>query len=183
MTSPDSALTYSSFCGGLLDDMLDQVIYNIISRLLLDEKLVRKEYGTIEKPIFHDSPSFLAKHEGSAENEELFSGASGNDSKRIDLTTDDEETPTPTNSRNGTSVKDESPVEPDIGRFQFTLNGKDVYVNALSDNRKLLGAKANAIVVGTAQDTYFKCSNCDRKIAGSRFSAHIDKCFGGRSRK
>lgn len=188
MTSPDSALTYSSFCGTLLDDMLDQVIYNIISRSLLNEKLIRKDYGTIEKPIFHDSPLFSAKYNGEAKGDDFSangkkdSDINGNVNKRIDLTSDDGETPPPTSSRSGTN-KNESPVEPDIGRFQFTLNGKDVYVNALSDNRKLLGAKANAIVVGTAQDTYFKCSNCDRKIAGSRFSAHIDKCFGGRSRK
>ncbi|ODV93492.1 hypothetical protein PACTADRAFT_52068 [Pachysolen tannophilus NRRL Y-2460] len=30
---------------------------------------------------------------------------------------------------------------------------------------------------------YFQCLNCDRRIAGSRFAAHIDKCLGGRTRK
>lgn len=34
-----------------------------------------------------------------------------------------------------------------------------------------------------ANGDYFQCSNCDRKIAGSRFAAHLDKCLGGRSRK
>lgn len=184
MSSSDKTLTYASFCGSLLDDMLDQVIYNIISRSLLDEKLIRKNYGTIEKPIFHDPPSFTKQY-GSLEinpnglEQTKDNGNNNNNSsnnERIDLTTDEND--------NGKKFQQKIlPNEPDIGRFQFKLNGKDIYVNALNDNRELLGDKVNSIVVGTAQDTYFQCSNCDRKIAGSRFSAHVDKCLGGRSRK
>lgn len=184
MTSSDNQLTYASFCGSLLDDMLDQVIYNIISRSLLDEKLIRKNYGTIEKPIFHDPPSFTEKYDNIKNNtngtEKTKSNGNNNsnssNNERIDLTTDEYDNEKKRQQRN-------LPNEPDIGRFQFKLNGKDIYVNALNDNRKFLGDKANSIIVGTAQDTYFQCSNCDRKIAGSRFSAHVDKCLGGRSRK
>lgn len=181
MTSPDNSLTYSSFCGALLDDMLDQVIFNMISRALFDEKLKRQDYGTISNPIFHDS--FLLKEKSKNEvngkgDDNSINGkknqdnnGSVNGSGKINLA-------------NGNSAKVHSlPTEPDIGRFQFSINGKDIYVNALNDNKKFLGDKASMITVGTAQDTYFKCSNCDRKIAGSRFSAHIDKCLGGRSRK
>ncbi|KAG0680666.1 hypothetical protein C6P40_004185 [Pichia californica] len=175
MTSLDTSLTYAAFCGSLLDDMLDQVIFSIISRSLLDEKLIRKDYGTIEKPVFHDTPAFTQKFN----NEK---NGNNNSNGRIDLTLEDDDNEI-LNSKNISVLKNKLPSEPDIGRFQFTLNGKDVYVNALNDNKKLLGSKANSIVMGTAQDTYFKCSNCDRKIAGSRFSAHVDKCLGGRSRK
>lgn len=27
---------------------------------------------------------------------------------------------------------------------------------------------------------YFDCGNCGRKVAGSRFASHIDRCLGGR---
>lgn len=125
-------ISYSQYCSQLLDSMVSNVIYDIISNQLLNEKLLRKEYGTIQDPKL------------------------------------------------GKTIAND---DPDIGRFSIKLNGKDIYVNALADNSKVLGENVNQIKTGTAQDTYFKCSNCDRKIAGSRFAAHIDKCLGGRSRK
>lgn len=125
-------ISYNQYCSTLLDSMVSNVIYDIISNQLLNEKLLRKEYGTIKDPKL------------------------------------------------GKTIPTE---DPDIGRFSIKLNGKDIYANAVSDNSKVLGDKLNHIKTGTAQDTYFKCSNCDRKIAGSRFAAHIDKCLGGRSRK
>lgn len=192
MTSSDNRITYASFCGTLLDDMLDQVIHNIISRSLLDEKLIRKNYGSIGKPIFHDSP-YLNEKENDRDtlnnntnvDKNMSAKSNSNDSDEDDDSSDNNNNRIDLTSEDDTKVLKSATkfLEPDIGRFQFTLNGKDVYVNALNDNRNLLGAKANAIVVGSAQDTYFKCSNCDRKIAGSRFGAHIDKCLGGRSRK
>lgn len=215
MTSPDLPLTYASFCGSVLDDMLEQVIHSIVSNSLLNEKLIRKNYGTVSKPIFHDPPFFVKKNDQTPEivcidevteistkknryeedddeeddefdddeNDDYGSSNSRNNKNKpsqIDLTSDDEASPKKRPNRKNRSLQYK---EPDIGRFQFTLNGKDIYVNALNDNRKLLGPKADAIVIGGAQDLYFKCSNCDRKIAGSRFGAHIDKCLGGRSRK
>lgn len=203
MTPPlEGKITYASFCGAMLDDMLDRVIHDIISKSLLNEKLIRKEYGTIKAPIFHDTPGFTLQTNGTTNG-----SSSNNNSNKIDLTgtdnedegedNDDDSNKTDndkdkTNNHSNInkqnkklSMKKEGRkfTEPDIGRFQLSLNGKDLYVNALNDNKKLLGTKANAIVIGSAQDTYFECSNCGRNIAGSRFSGHIDKCFGGRSRK
>lgn len=235
MTASDIPLSYGTFCGTTLDDMLEQIIHNVVTRSLLDEKLTRKDYGTVKKPIFHDPPGFQdqpmkkgckeEKHTKNSGAKGANRGSNGNGSRKDpagddadddddgvndDADEDDEDaeqdydagdngfdsgTSTGSPRKNGNhpdrnggghTRKRKQTVqhgEPDIGRFAFTLNGKDIYVNALNANRNLLGVKANAIVLGTAQDTYFKCSNCERKIAGSRFGAHIDKCYGGRSRK
>lgn len=131
MTNP-TEISYGQYCSQLLDSMVSNVIYDIVSTQLLNEKLLRKEYGTTTQP-------------------------------KLSATVPSQ--------------------EPDLGRFAIKLNGRDIYVNAMEDNSKMLGERAGMIKTGTAQDTYFKCTNCDRKIAGSRFAAHIDKCLGGRSRK
>lgn len=173
MTSPDDHLTYSAFCGAFLDQMLEQIVQNMITRSLFDEKVVRRNYGTVDNPKFYD-PQPLANKK---ENRET-AGSCNKPVKIVDSDSEDSDDAKDIETRD----KDLS-NEPDIGRFCIHLNGKDVYTNALADNKKFLGDRASSIVVGTAQDTYFKCSNCDRKIAGSRFGAHIDKCLGGRSRK
>ena len=225
-------LTYESFCGSVLDDMLDQIIHNIISKSLLNERIIRSEYGTIDKPILHNSPYFTAKFENkkntddSQKKNRTNNNDNNNDNDNDDSNDDDDDYDSKDesdedsedeiipNSRKRNLNNQESNgkykknkinsvntngkkfgninlnadnikqyEEPDIGRFEFLLNGKDIYVNALNNNSKILGEYANLISPGTGQDTYFKCSNCDRKIAGSRFGAHIDKCLGGRSRK
>lgn len=195
MTSGDGTLSYASFCGSLLDDMLGQIIHTIITRSLLDEKLIRKDYGTVKEPIFHDPPFFKDSQSNSTSqssqsqpknkeaSQNVISIDDESDDENSDYDNDKKKNKNTNNNNNNNNNKLIRYEEPDIGRFSFTLNGKDIYVNALNDNRNLLGAKANSIVIGTAQDTYFKCSNCERKIAGSRFGAHIDKCLGGRSRK
>jgi hypothetical protein len=197
MTSPDEVLSYASFCGALLDDMLEQFIHSVIARSLLDEKVIRKDYGTVNQPIFHDPPFFSPVNSEPKENDNTKivvtvddnDNDNGNNSDNEDVNNSDNDSENNNKRKQNISFDNKNTKsairykEPDIGRFKFTMNGKDIYVNALNDNKSLLGIKANAIVVGTAQDTYFKCSNCDRKIAGSRFGAHIDKCLGGRSRK
>lgn len=33
----------------------------------------------------------------------------------------------------------------------------------------------------SSEPRYFECLNCGRKIAGSRFAAHLERCLGGRN--
>lgn len=33
----------------------------------------------------------------------------------------------------------------------------------------------------STEPRYFECTNCGRKIAGSRFAAHLERCLGGRN--
>lgn len=173
MTSPDDGISYSTICGTMLDDMIEQIVQNLITRSLLNEKLIRKEYGTVQNPKFHDPPPLTnnkKENEGKSRTKTINLDDSDSDNSDYDKEESD-------------PVKKTRFDEPDIGRFSIHLNGKDVYANAIADNKLFLGDRASSIVVGTAQDTYFKCSNCNRKISGSRFGAHIDKCLGGRSRK
>lgn len=174
MTSPDDPILLSTFCGTLLDQMLEQIVQNIITRLMFDEKVMRNNYGTIDAPKFHESQPINNKADNS--------GRAGDKSKKP-VSLDNSDSDDSDVEINTPAVKNNSPCDPDIGRFSMHINGKDVYANALADNKKFLGDRASSIVIGTAQDMYFNCSNCGRKIAGSRFGAHIDKCLGGRSRK
>ncbi|TID13893.1 hypothetical protein CANINC_004841 [Pichia inconspicua] len=174
MTSSDDQILFSTFCGTLLDQMLEQIVQNMITRLMFDEKVMRNNYGTIDAPKFHE----VQPTKNKTNNNERTGDKSN---KPINLeNSDSDESDAETNNQTN-NVQTSS--EPDIGRFSLHINGKDVYANALTDNKKFLGDRASSIVIGTAQDMYFSCSNCGRKIAGSRFGAHIDKCLGGRSRK
>ncbi|GMM29582.1 hypothetical protein DAMA08_023270 [Martiniozyma asiatica (nom. inval.)] len=126
MTTSD--ITYASFCTQLLESMITDVIFDVISAKIMNEKVTRSTYGSITHPKFNASQ------------------------------------------------------QPDIGRFKYYTNGKDIYQNALADNQSLLKSPYPE-TISSAQETYYQCSNCDRKIVASRFAAHIDKCLSGRMRK
>jgi SAGA-associated factor 11 len=51
------------------------------------------------------------------------------------------------------------------GRVAYSrIQGRDIYGNE----------KPTAVL-------YFECVNCKRKVAGSRFAAHIERCLSGRN--
>ncbi|GMG19197.1 unnamed protein product [Ambrosiozyma monospora] len=174
-------LTVSSMSISIMEDMLLQIIQDIIARTVLEEKVTRETYGTINDPIpinsinpltnninhSNDGESLLAIRKLNKGNNHS-NGSNGNSQA---------------SSVTGTPQPSDLQLQPDLGRFAFVRNGKDIYANALS------GSQGNGTHNGTnghsasASELYFKCSNCDRKIAGSRFAAHIDKCLGGRTRK
>lgn len=154
--------------------MLSELTQDVISRSLLKEKITEERYGTVNEPKFIDSHNALKPAVESVMLSHLrkkHHGATQNGSNATEM------------SRSGTEEPPDLQREPDIGRFKFSLNGKDVYQNALTDNGHLMGDKAALFAPTNGTDTYFRCANCQREIAGSRFAAHIDKCFAGRSRK
>ncbi|KAK9365777.1 hypothetical protein V1509DRAFT_632111 [Lipomyces kononenkoae] len=54
-----------------------------------------------------------------------------------------------------------------IGKGHYIARaGQDIYGRA----------KQHASVSGS----YFECTNCTRKVAGSRYAAHLERCLGGR---
>lgn len=169
----EEKLTYASVSLSILRDMLSQYTEEIITKSVMKEKLLEEKYGTVTAPKFIDSrneerfpraPSEEATH-GSQRRKHHNSHNNGNSSRST--------TPQPVNLQK----------EPDIGRFQFNLNGNDIYKNAFDHNGPLMGEKAAQLESMNGNDIYFRCSNCQREIAGVRFAAHIDKCLGGRFRK
>lgn len=85
------------------------------------------------------------------------------------------QTPTPgiklegaTPSTSAMNSRNNSPNTELLTRTEYyNVPGRDVFGNEkIPDSARL-----------------FECTNCQRKIAGSRFAAHIDRCLGGRQRK
>lgn len=169
----EDKLTYSSVSISILKDMLTDYTEEIITKSVLKEKLTQQRYGTTKHPKFIDSrneenfPRDTDEDETNNHNKKRHHRHSfGSSSSRS-------ATPQPVNLQK----------EPDIGRFGFNINGRDVYENAFEQNSKLMGDKASSFASANANDIYFRCSNCQREIAGGRFAAHIDKCLGGRNRR
>ncbi len=169
----EEKLTYASVSLSIFRDMLSQYTEEIITRSVMKEKLLEEKYGTTTAPKFIDS-----------RNEEKFPRASldenmhGSQRRKHHYGHD---------NSNGVRSTTPQPVnlqkDPDIGRFKFNINGSDIYKNAFNHNGPLMGDKAAEFEAMNGNDIYFRCSNCQREIAGVRFAAHIDKCLGGRFRK
>ncbi|CEP25068.1 unnamed protein product [Cyberlindnera jadinii] len=80
----------------------------------------------------------------------------------VKLETGSNGTPSATSSRNGTPAN-----EMTVRQAFVSIQGRDVFGNEkIPDSSR-----------------YFECRNCQRRIAGNRFAAHIDRCLGGRQRK
>ncbi|KAH3669287.1 hypothetical protein OGAPHI_001408 [Ogataea philodendri] len=143
------SVTYSTVSISILEDMLCEITGEIISRSILEEKLLRQQFGPVQQQVFADEGETtvgtlkkLRQTAGNSDNSSTNSSALG----------------TPQPGENGSAV--------DVGRVNFVRNGKDIFGKNTASG-----------------DSYFQCLNCDRKIAGGRFAAHIDKCLGGRVRK
>ncbi|VEU19789.1 DEKNAAC100722 [Brettanomyces naardenensis] len=141
---------------------------------MLNEKLTEQRYGTLSDPKFINSRNEAKFPKSEADASTLASLRKRHHGHGHNSTD---------GSRSATPQPVDLQKEPDIGRFEFDVNGRDIYQNALVHNGPLMGDKALEFASTNGADIYFRCSNCQREIAGSRFAAHLDKCLGGRSRK
>ncbi|GME89338.1 unnamed protein product [[Candida] boidinii] len=252
-TNSNGPLTYSTVATSILEEMIIPMIHEIVAVSMLNEQTIRDRYGKPDNPIYIDTRNPIGSDEdGLNDNGEGTSigngGGSGNGSSNNNNSGDrvkrlknggssggnssngngngyndgGSSTPSAVNSAHNSP----QPGAPDIGRFQFLANGKDIYSNArqqrymngnvngngngsgqsngqsngqsdggvesrymgVSDNGSSManGNVLSAVSMASsnnASEIYFSCSNCNRKIAGSRFASHIDRCLGGRTRK
>ncbi|KAG7727489.1 hypothetical protein KL933_002423 [Ogataea haglerorum] len=140
-------VTYSSVSISILEDMLLEIAGEIISRSILDEKLLRQDYGMAQPGLVEEGETAAGLVKKVRQN--IGNSASGSSQS----------------SAAATPQSGESGSVPDIGRIGFLQNGREIFPRSANSS-----------------DAYFQCLNCERKIAGGRFAAHIDKCLGGRSR-
>ncbi|KAG7858147.1 hypothetical protein KL919_003405 [Ogataea angusta] len=141
-------VTYSSVSISILEDMLLEIASEIISRSILDEKLLRQEYGMAQPGLVEEGETAAGLVKKVRQN--IGNSASGSSQS----------------SAAATPQSGESGSIPDIGRIGFLQNGKEIFPRSTN-----------------CSDAYFQCLNCERKIAGGRFAAHIDKCLGGRKKE
>ncbi|KAG7904681.1 hypothetical protein KL905_003459 [Ogataea polymorpha] len=125
--------------------MLLEIASEIISRSILDEKVLRQEYGIAQPGLVDEGETAAGLVKKVRQN--IGNSASGSSQSSAAAT--------PQSGENGSI--------PDIGRLGFLQNGKEIFPKSANGS-----------------DAYFQCLNCERKIAGGRFAAHIDKCLGGR---
>ncbi|KAG7695662.1 hypothetical protein KL930_003659 [Ogataea haglerorum] len=138
-------VTYSSVSISILEDMLLEIAGEIISRSILDEKLLRQDYGMAQPGLVEEGETAAGLVKKVRQN--IGNSASGSSQS----------------SAAATPQSGESGSVPDIGRIGFLQNGREIFPRSANSS-----------------DAYFQCLNCERKIAGGRFAAHIDKCLGGR---
>lgn len=56
---------------------------------------------------------------------------------------------------------------------QYRIEGRPLYVSA--NGKDIYGNEK------PTETRYFECLNCKRSIAGTRFAAHVERCFSGRN--
>ncbi|ODV84482.1 hypothetical protein CANARDRAFT_29031 [[Candida] arabinofermentans NRRL YB-2248] len=150
-------LTYSQLSASILEGMITEITHEIISKWILTTKTIKSQYG-------YNAYSSSSSGSSSVTLTEIATlPYNGNGSLG--------------NSRDGSGYNTGSNTgtpQPD----QVRLNG--IGQGQGHSNESVNG---NGISINGGTDLYFKCLNCDRKISGNRFAAHIDKCLGGRTRK
>ncbi|OWB81415.1 hypothetical protein B5S33_g32 [[Candida] boidinii] len=258
-TNSNGPLTYSTVATSILEEMIIPMIHEIVAVSMLNEQTIRDRYGKSDNPIYIDTRNPIGNDEdalnGNGEGTNIgnnggngINGSNNNNSgdrvKRLKngnggsssngngngYNDGGSSTPSAVNSAHNSP----QPGAPDIGRFQFVANGRDIYSNARQQRYMNGNANGNGSNSGSgngngsgqstgqsngqadggvesrymgvsdsvsgmangnalsavsmtssnnASEIYFSCSNCNRKIAGSRFASHIDRCLGGRTRK
>ncbi|ODQ66823.1 hypothetical protein NADFUDRAFT_50726 [Nadsonia fulvescens var. elongata DSM 6958] len=72
-----------------------------------------------------------------------------------------------------------------VDNLPVTVKGRgSIKANSEVNGRINFFQMSNRDIYGKEKSTevrYFECVNCARKIAGSRFAAHIERCLGGRT--
>ncbi|CDK24410.1 unnamed protein product [Kuraishia capsulata CBS 1993] len=163
-------LTYRNISSSILENMFTPIIHEIIIESILNEQVLRSSYGTVDNPKYVEAGN-------PTRTDQTQDTQPATKKAKLDSGSSSTSTPTP------------HYTERDLGRLEFVTNGKDVFSNyKRKENGSANGATGSngnhsAAGNGNGSDDYFKCLNCDRRIAGSRFASHIDRCLGGRTRK
>ncbi|KAG7839576.1 hypothetical protein KL942_003187 [Ogataea angusta] len=102
-------VTYSSVSISILEDMLLEIASEIISRSILDEKLLRQEYGMAQPGLVEEGETAAGLVKKVRQN--IGNSASGSSQS----------------SAAATPQSGESGSIPDIGRIGFLQNGKEIF--------------------------------------------------------
>ncbi|CAN6657003.1 hypothetical protein TRVA0_029S01178 [Trichomonascus vanleenenianus] len=84
-------------------------------------------------------------------------------------------TPQSTASSAASTPKSRANGTPNGSAARVEVHGRIIYSKL--PGRDIYGKEKNT------QVQYFECSNCKRKVAGSRFAAHIERCLSGRNNR
>ncbi|ODQ79832.1 hypothetical protein BABINDRAFT_13437 [Babjeviella inositovora NRRL Y-12698] len=159
---PEDIPTKASLAISILHDLLEKQIHQLIVERLLLEKQIRQTHHD-SRPL--PAHTFAGLSNLIDENSMIASTASTNNSSQAASRANSPATALLLNGHE--TVFDEN-----------EKNTRVVYVySGLGGNRDIYG---NEGLKQADASRYFVCSNCTRKIAGSRFAAHVDRCLGGR---